>query len=145
MRIDLSKCVNCIRRRGTSRRSSAIAQCGLLVTVIVSSRLLLFCATPDSRLPPITRRAMMHHHVGKVVWVDLANPDPEIAKRFLRQALWMELLLGPQRRGLRHRVFAGSPPPPSNEVIHRLSDSSAARSLPSIPNRSPPRSCLSCD
>jgi hypothetical protein len=37
------------------------------------------------------------------------------------------------------------PPPPSNQVIHRLSDSNAARSLPSIPNRSLPRSCLSCD
>jgi hypothetical protein len=37
------------------------------------------------------------------------------------------------------------PPPPNNALVHNLPDSKAARSLPSIPNESLPRSCLSCD
>jgi hypothetical protein len=37
------------------------------------------------------------------------------------------------------------PPPPRNALVHHLPDSTAARALPSIPNESLPRSCLSCD
>jgi predicted enzyme related to lactoylglutathione lyase len=33
-------------------------------------------------MPPITRRPTREHHVGKVIWLDLATPDPESAKRF---------------------------------------------------------------
>jgi predicted enzyme related to lactoylglutathione lyase len=50
--------------------------------VIAAGLLLLSCASPDSRLPPVTRRPTTEHHVGKVIWLDLATPDPESAKRF---------------------------------------------------------------
>jgi predicted enzyme related to lactoylglutathione lyase len=50
--------------------------------VIAFGLLLLSCASPVSRLPPVTRRPTTEHHVGKVIWLDLATPDPESAKRF---------------------------------------------------------------
>lgn len=56
--------------------------CRASAAIIASGLLLLSCASPDSRLPPITRRPTTEHHVGKVVWLDLASPDPEAAKRF---------------------------------------------------------------
>jgi predicted enzyme related to lactoylglutathione lyase len=66
----------------TPRRTNRILHCGALATVIASGLLLLSCASPESRLPPVTRRPTREHHVGKVIWLDLATPDPESAKRF---------------------------------------------------------------
>jgi predicted enzyme related to lactoylglutathione lyase len=66
----------------TPWRTNRIAHCGTLWTVIAFALLLLSCASPDSRLPPVTRRPTTEHHVGKVIWLDLATPDPESAKRF---------------------------------------------------------------
>lgn len=55
--------------------------------------------TPGSRLPPITRRPTTEHHVGKVVWVDLASPDPEIAKRFYGKLFGWSFYSGPNEVG----------------------------------------------
>ena len=47
---------------------------------------LLICATPavaqKSELPPLVAPASTEHHVGKVIWADLATPDLAAAKRF---------------------------------------------------------------
>jgi predicted enzyme related to lactoylglutathione lyase len=47
---------------------------------------LLICASPaiaqKAELPPLVTPATAEHHVGKVIWADLATPDLAAAKRF---------------------------------------------------------------
>src|SRR5664280_2523329 len=47
---------------------------------------LLICASPavaqKFELPPLVEPASAEHHVGKVIWADLATPDLASAKRF---------------------------------------------------------------
>ncbi len=83
MQIDGTNCAPTPRiPQRVNDRANGMPRCGAPVTVIAAGLLLLSCASPEARLPSVTRRPTTEHHVGKVIWLDLVTPDPEGAKRF---------------------------------------------------------------
>ncbi len=72
---------------------------GSLLGVLTACAALVACTRPDLRLPAVTGRSSAEHHVGKVIWLDLATPDLDAAEHFYGELFGWSFHLDPHDAG----------------------------------------------